>query len=83
MKYEPWHIRYVGEPHAKIIYNNHLTLEEYIQSLENGVWYEVDNYLISRQAVNENGMLSLPDNYLSAVISPDNTGSYIITATKE
>lgn len=82
VKFEPWHIRYVGEPHAKIIYNNHLTLEEYIHSLENGVWYEVDNYLISRQEVNENGMISLPDNYSNLVISPDNTGSYIITVTK-
>lgn len=28
--YEPWHIRYVGIENAKYIYNNHLTLEEYI-----------------------------------------------------
>ncbi len=82
MKYEPWHIRYVGQPHAKIIYNNHLTLEEYIHSLETGVWYEVDNYLVSRQKLNENGMLSLPVSFTSATISPDNTGSYIISITK-
>ena len=79
MKYEPWHIRYVGEPHAKIIYNNHLTLEEYIHSLENGVWYKVDDYLISRQEIDENGMVSLPDNYSKVIISPDNTGGYVIT----
>lgn len=83
MKYEPWHIRYVGEPHAKIIYNNHLTLEEYIKSLDDGAWYEVDGYLISRQKVDENGMLSLPDKFASAMISPDNTGSYIITVTNK
>lgn len=83
MKFEPWHIRYVGEPHAKIIYNNHLTLEEYIQSLENGIWYEVDGYLISRQKTDENGTVSLPGNFTNAVISPDNTGSYIITVTTE
>ena len=29
MKFEPWHIRYVGEELAKIIYENSLTLEEY------------------------------------------------------
>ncbi len=81
MKYEPWHIRYVGKPHAKVIYNNHLTLEEYIESLKNGVWYKVDNALISRQKADENGRLSLPDSFKSAVISPDNTGSYIITIT--
>lgn len=28
--YEPWHIRYVGELPAKIIYENNLTLEEYL-----------------------------------------------------
>lgn len=28
--YEPWHIRYVGEFVANIIYNNNLTLEEYL-----------------------------------------------------
>lgn len=83
MKFEPWHIRYVGEPHAKIIYNNHLTLEEYIQSLEDGVWYEVDGYLISRQKTGENDTLSLPDGFSNAVISPDNTGSYIVTVTTE
>lgn len=29
-QYEPWHIRYVGENVAKEIYENNLTLEEYI-----------------------------------------------------
>ena len=29
MKFEPWHIRYVGEETAKYIYENDLTLEEY------------------------------------------------------
>lgn len=81
MKYEPWHIRYVGQPHAEIIHNNRLTLEEYINSLKNGVWYSVDNYLISRQNAQDGNMLSLPENFESAVISPDNTGSYLITLT--
>ena len=79
IKYEPWHIRYVGEPHAKIIYNNHITLEEYILSLNDGVWYETDGYLISRQRLAADETLSIPETYSNAVISPDNTGSYIIT----
>ena len=29
-QFENWHIRYVGEEHAKIIMENKLTLEEYI-----------------------------------------------------
>ena len=28
--YEPWHIRYVGEETASLIYENNLTLEEYV-----------------------------------------------------
>lgn len=78
VKYEPWHLRYVGQPHAKVIYNNHLTLEEYLESLEYGKWYRVDDYWISRQNLEE-GTLQLPQHDTQAVISPDNTGSYIVT----
>ncbi len=79
MKYEPWHIRYVGEPHARIIYNGHITLEEYISSLEPSAWYEAEEYLISRQMPRDDGELLLPTEFERAVISPDNTGGYIIT----
>lgn len=79
IRFEPWHIRYVGQPHASIIYNNHLTLEEYILSMEIGVWKMADGYLISRQGIDENGRLELPKNFESCTISPDNTGYYIIT----
>lgn len=77
--YEPWHIRYVGQPHAKIIYNNHITLEEYISSLEIGAWYEAEGYRISRQEPSGDNALALPENCSQAVISPDNEGNYIIT----
>lgn len=30
-KYEPWHYRYVGIPTATYIYENDLTLEEYLK----------------------------------------------------
>ena len=29
-KYEPWHLRYVGREHAKNIYFNNITLEQYL-----------------------------------------------------
>ena len=77
--FEPWHLRYVGEPHAKIIYNNHLTLEEYIQSLHMGVWYETDGYILSRQQANADGSLLMPNDFGKATISPDITGCYVIT----
>ncbi len=79
IRFEPWHIRYVGAPHANIIYSNHITLEEYIEDLEVDEWYECDGYLISRQAIDD-GKLNLPTNCrFPCVISPDNTGYYIIT----
>ncbi len=76
VKYEPWHLRYVGQPHAKVIYNNHLTLEEYLESLEIGNWYQVDGYLICRQPEGEE--VQLPEAYAQVVISPDNTGNQVI-----
>lgn len=81
IRFEPWHIRYVGEVHAKIIYNNRLTLEEYILSFVVGQWYETDGYFICRQEALD-GQLSLPEQFESCIISPDNTGCYIITLRK-
>ena len=31
--FEPWHFRYVGKVHAGFIYENELTLEEYLALL--------------------------------------------------
>lgn len=31
--YEPWHIRYVGTPHAEVMYTSAITLEEYLDAL--------------------------------------------------
>lgn len=81
IRFEPWHIRYVGFPHAEIIYNNYLTLEEYIFSLEEGVCYEAEGYLITRQRPVE-GKVQVPAGCDSYVVSPDNTGCYIITGKK-
>ena len=81
IRFEPWHIRYVGQPHANIIYNNHLTLEEYILSLEIGQWYESCGYFICRQAMVD-GELILPESFKSCTVSPDNTGYYIVTVKK-
>lgn len=74
--YEPWHIRYVGAPHASLIMESGLTLEEYIDFLQPGVWYASENYLISRRAADD---LTLPDGWVACEISPDNTGYYIVT----
>jgi len=79
--FEPWHIRYVGFPHSEIIYNNRLTLEEYIFSLEEGVCYEADGYLITRQRP-KNGRVQVPVECKEYVVSSDNTGCYIITGKR-
>ena len=79
--YEPWHIRYVGKPHAEIIYMNSLTFEEYITSFyQTGVFYEYNGYLISRQEKSDR--LMIPNGCESILISDDNTGHYFITAKK-
>ena len=74
--YEPWHLRYVGEPHAKLISESGLTLEEYLQALEMGKWYRTGEYLISRQSMDQ---IALPEAWQGCQISPDNTGCAIIT----
>lgn len=83
IRFEPWHIRYVGAPHAQIIYNSHITLEEYIISLEIDQWYEAEGYLVCRQSLDEQGRLDLPESFESVVISPDNTGYYVVTVKTE
>lgn len=44
--YEPWHYRYVGQPHSKIIMDKGWTLEEYLTRLQQGellTWQEGDD----------------------------------------
>ena len=82
IRFEPWHIRFVGQPHAKVIYGNMLTLEEYILSFDIDKWYEIDGYLVSRQRLGDSNTFSMPESFESCIISPDNTGAYIITVKK-
>ena len=75
--YEPWHLRYVGAPHAELIAQSGLAYEEYINALAPETWYAYENYYILRTANTEE--LTLPTNFTSCHISPDNTGHYIVT----
>lgn len=74
--YEPWHIRYIGLPHSKIIEGAKLTLEEYIEYFEIGKFYSYENYIIVKQTKDN---IKLPKAFKTAYISEDNTGCYIIT----
>ena len=75
--YEPWHLRYVGAPHAELVANSGLAYEEYIQAITPETWYSYENYLILRTANVEE--LTLPTTFASCHISPDNTGHYVVT----
>lgn len=76
IEYEPWHYRYVGMPHSKIITDGGFTLEEYINSLEYGKYYRYDNYIITRT---NDTKAKVPESSVVSV-SEDNCGGYIITA---
>lgn len=80
IEFEPWHIRYVGYPHAEIMYQNNLSLEEYLESLENGEFYSFGGYIITRQ---KGDKLEIPTSCESIVISSDNAGGYVIVAKEE
>ena len=75
--FEPWHIRYVGAPHADIISLNSITLEEYTSSLSLSEYYSYGNYIICK--VSPTDTVLAPESYESLVISPDNCGNYILT----
>lgn len=78
IRFEPWHIRYVGQPHARVMTANRWTLEEYIDALKEGVFYRIEDFLVLRQAPKD-GSLFIPTGGDKVVVSPDNTGCYIVT----
>lgn len=75
--YEPWHLRYVGTPHAELIYRTRIVLEEYASLYKDGGFYVFENYVISRQK-SEDGTLLFPKNAKNVTVSADNTGAYFI-----
>ena len=74
--YEPWHLRYVGAPHARVMERSRLTLEEYLGLFRYGQWYETDGYLILRTAEET---VTLPDGFASCTVSRDGMGGRIFT----
>lgn len=51
--YEPWHIRYVGEVVAKIIYDNNWTLEEYMENFSGVIAINKKQGMTSFDVVND------------------------------
>ncbi len=74
--YEPWHLRYVGQPHARVMMESDLSLEEYLGLLTYEQWFAVDEYRI---LVTEQQKVLLPDGWVECVLSDDNRGHTVIT----
>lgn len=87
--FQPWHIRYVGEIHAALLYDSGMPLEEYLskQYLQQEAFYSVewtrdgvtDTYLVFTQVPYE-GTLFVPTTLADVSVSYDNTyGFYYVT----
>ena len=48
--YEPWHLRYVGAPHAEIMYRLKITLEDYLPLLKEDTYYRFGAHVLVRRA---------------------------------
>jgi len=83
--FEPWHFRYVGQVHAWYMWQHDLTLEEYLQLLEEKGGFDVTigkrSYSI-RYATGADGVVYVPKDK-DFTLSCDNRGGYIITAWEQ
>jgi len=79
--FEPWHYRYVGQPHAWFMTRNDMVMEEYIDYLrinrEITVFYEGVEFAIF-YLDNEDEVLEIPESH-QFWASRDNTGGVIVT----
>lgn len=73
--YEPWHLRYVGAPHAELIYRSKITLEDYLALLETGAFYRFGDTVISRQI---KAPFVMPASVHAATASLDTRGGSIL-----
>lgn len=90
--HEPWHFRYVGVPHAKIIKENNLSLEEYIDFIKKYT-YIGNSFIFSdknlrvrvsylRADTNTDTLLNINEIYPYS-ISGNNTDGFIITEWRQ
>lgn len=74
--YEPWHIRYVGAPHAEYIMRNGITFEDYVGIFQGGkvklISTDSGDYVVTRFT----DSVTAPKKFVSATVSPDNTGGF-------
>ena len=89
--YEPWHYRYVGEPHASVITEKGLCLEEYIDLVKEysfegehlmasdaaGKSYEI--YYYPADSAQESTLVPVPNGVESYTIQGNNVDGFIVT----
>jgi len=82
ISYEPWHLRYLGQPHAAYCATNDLTLEEYLARLKETGGYRMEfegtTYHVLYQ-IPTDGIVKVPSK-MQFNVSSDNTGGYLVTA---
>ncbi|WP_106765780.1 M15 family metallopeptidase [Paenibacillus faecalis] len=80
--YEPWHFRYVGLPHSKIMDDKNLTLEEYLDFLKEQGNYTAtidgQNYQISFVPVSDHMTIEVPAQH-QYELSGNNVDGVIVT----
>ena len=87
ISHEPWHFRYVGYPHSKIMQEKGLSLEEYIQFIK--AYSEDNKYLYEQNhrarieiyyvpAEGDNTLIKEPEN-CAYLISGNNIDGFIVT----
>ena len=69
--YEPWHIRYVGAPHAEIIMRAGITMEEYFDLLTPDTYLQGGDYLLYRT---KSESFDMPTDFLSCTVTTDHLG---------
>ena len=82
--FQPWHIHYVGQPHAALLYDSRMPLEEYVQKQypSDNRYYLIDGYVIFKQTSYE-GTIYIPDTLSDVEVSYDNQGYYYVTGKLE
>lgn len=79
--YEPWHVRYVGLPHAWYCFKYQLCLEEYLEMLSETGGYEVRldgiTYAVFYQTA-QDGVVYVPESQ-NYEVSHDGSGGYVVT----
>lgn len=85
--YEPWHLRYVGIPHAEFMRENNLCFEEYIDLVKDAgiILFWLDEYNYYKVSYSKNTNMKASENAESFNISsigPSASDGYIVTELK-